>query len=184
LATCKIYITRALNAIKIIRKHFNTRELLLILTSNFYSILYYNSEAWMLNNLNANLKRSLLSTSVSALKMALLYPKHNINYINLHQITKLTTVEVFGMCKLELLLFKVYNDCLPNDEWVQLNVNQYFTSRQTFFRINTNNLLTCGTNELSNKLHHLNGLIKLDHLNLNYTCYKIECKKLFMTNFR
>jgi hypothetical protein len=65
---------RPLDAFKIIRKHFNTRELLQILTSNFFSILYYNSNVWMLSNRTANLKRSLLSTSAVALKMALHYP--------------------------------------------------------------------------------------------------------------
>jgi hypothetical protein len=34
----------ARNDIKVIRKHFNTREVLQILTINFYSIIYYNSE--------------------------------------------------------------------------------------------------------------------------------------------
>ena len=114
---------RALNAIKIIRKHFNTKELLQILTNNFYSILYYNSEVWMLKNLNTNLKRSLPWTSASALKMAQHYPKHNINYIDLHHITKRATPEMFSMYKLALLLFKVYTDTLPNDEPVQLNIN-------------------------------------------------------------
>ena len=31
---------KALHAIKLIRKHFNQKELLTLLTSNFYSILY------------------------------------------------------------------------------------------------------------------------------------------------
>ena len=174
---------KALNAIKIIRKYFNTKELLQILTSNYYSILYYNSEVWMLKNLNSYLKRSLLSASANALKMALHYPKRNINYKELHRITKRATPEMLSMYKLALLLFKVYNDCWPLDEWIQLNENQYFTSRQTFFKTNTNNRLICGINALNNRLHHLNGLIKLDHLNLNYDKYKIVCKNQFMTNF-
>ena len=37
---------RALNAIKLIRKYFNVGEILQLLTSNFYSVLYYNSEVW------------------------------------------------------------------------------------------------------------------------------------------
>ena len=134
-------------------------------------------------NLNSYLKRSLLSASANALKMALHYPKRNINYKELHRITNRATPEMLSMYKLALLLFKVYNDCWPLDEWIQLNENQYFTSRQTFFKTNTNNRLICGKNALNNRLHHLNGLIKLDHLNLNYDKYKIECKNLFMTNF-
>ena len=48
---------KALNAIKIIRKYFNSNELLQLLTSNFYSILYYNSEVWHLPSLHVNLKK-------------------------------------------------------------------------------------------------------------------------------
>ena len=36
--------TKALNAIKLIKKNFNSDELLRLVTSNFYSILFYNSE--------------------------------------------------------------------------------------------------------------------------------------------
>ena len=37
---------KALNAIKIIKRYFNKRELLQLITSDVYSILYYNSEIW------------------------------------------------------------------------------------------------------------------------------------------
>ena len=52
--------TKALNAIKLIRKFFTTRELLQIITSNFYSTFYYNSEIWLLQSLKANLKLNLI----------------------------------------------------------------------------------------------------------------------------
>ena len=46
----------ALNAIKLIKKFFNRTELLQLVTSNFYSILYYNSGIWHLPNLKNALK--------------------------------------------------------------------------------------------------------------------------------
>ena len=51
---------RAINAIKLVRRFFNTKEIIQLLTSNYYSILYYNSEVWHMNSLNQNLKHSLL----------------------------------------------------------------------------------------------------------------------------
>ena len=42
------------------KKYFNTTELLQLITSNFYSILYYNSEIWHLPSLKGNLKGKLL----------------------------------------------------------------------------------------------------------------------------
>ena len=53
----------ALNAIRIIKRFFTKKELLSLVTSNFYSILYYNSEIWQIPTLKTTLKQSLLSTS-------------------------------------------------------------------------------------------------------------------------
>jgi hypothetical protein len=50
-----------LNGIKIIMGCFKRKQLLRISTSKYYSILYYNSEVWLLNNLKGNLKRDLMA---------------------------------------------------------------------------------------------------------------------------
>ena len=44
-------------------------ELKQLLTSNFYSLLYYNAEIWMIPSLHANLKKHLLSCFPQALKI-------------------------------------------------------------------------------------------------------------------
>ena len=61
---------KALHTIKIIKKYFTQSEILTLLTSNFYSILYYNSEIWHLPSLKPELKQSLLSASATALKLS------------------------------------------------------------------------------------------------------------------
>ena len=45
-----------IHAIRIIQKFFNLEELKTLVTSNFYSVLYYNSEIWHLPQLNPYLK--------------------------------------------------------------------------------------------------------------------------------
>jgi hypothetical protein len=42
---------KALNAIKLLKKYFSSKELVLLLKGNNYSILFYNNEVWHLNNL-------------------------------------------------------------------------------------------------------------------------------------
>jgi hypothetical protein len=107
--------SKALNAIKIIRRYFNTNELLKILTSNFFSILYYNSEVWMIKDLKLSLKNDLLAASSNAIKLSLHYPKHRISYINLHKMTNRATPEMYAGYKLSLLLYKTYNQQIPSD---------------------------------------------------------------------
>ena len=51
---------KALNAIKLISKHFNKNESKTLLTSNFYSILYYNSEIWHIPSLSVSSKVYIL----------------------------------------------------------------------------------------------------------------------------
>ena len=57
----------ALHAIRLIKKFFNTLEILQLLTSNFYSIFYYNSEIWHILSLKPEIKQQqLLSASAQA----------------------------------------------------------------------------------------------------------------------
>ena len=52
---------KALHAIRIIRPYFNQIELCTLLTSSFYSLLYYNSEIWQIPSLNPISKQQLQS---------------------------------------------------------------------------------------------------------------------------
>ena len=60
---------RALHALTMIRKYFNKEQLLNIITSCYYSILYYNSEIWHLPQLSPQLKQNLLAASAAPLKL-------------------------------------------------------------------------------------------------------------------
>ena len=57
---------KALLAIKLIAKFFNSMEIKNLLMSNFYSVLYYNSEIWHLPKLAPYQKKLLLSISAKA----------------------------------------------------------------------------------------------------------------------
>jgi hypothetical protein len=172
---------KALNALKILRKFFNTSELIMLVTSNYFSILYYNSEVWQLPNLNQNSKHKLFVASSNALKVCLHYPRTQYSYFDLHRITKRATPDMICKYKLALSLYKTFNDQLPFNEWVHLNFNQRSTSRQLTFITLKNNNKKVGLNSLANRYHSLNGKIPLVWMNKPYESYKIECKRLFIT---
>lgn len=180
-SNCVQKANKALCAIRLIRRYFNKSEILQLLTSNFYSILYFNSEVWHIPSLNHVLKQKLLSTSANALKMALNYPQELISFQNLHRMTDRATPEMFSNYKLALLLFKTFNDKFPLQEWTQLNFSIILTTRQSKFAINRINRLCVGNNAICNRLNVLNDKIPLTWLNKNYSLYKIECKKLFLS---
>ena len=60
---------KALHAIKLIRKYFASKNLLTLLTANFYSMLCYNSEVWHLPTLKPELNQMSPSVSAKALKL-------------------------------------------------------------------------------------------------------------------
>ena len=57
---------KAKHAIFLISKYFNRLELNTVLTHNFYSILYYNCDVWLIPSLKPQLKQQLLSASAKA----------------------------------------------------------------------------------------------------------------------
>ena len=99
--------TKALNAIKLIKKFFNQQEVINLVTSNFYSILNYNSEIWQLPSLKVTLKQNLLSASAKALKVCLKLADRETSFINLHVMCKRAIPIQMMQYKLALCLFKL-----------------------------------------------------------------------------
>ena len=72
---------KALNATRLKRIFFSRKELLSLVTSNFY----YNLEIWQLPTLKTTLKQSLLSASATALKVCYSNYEYTLSFINLHK---------------------------------------------------------------------------------------------------
>ena len=171
---------KSLVAIKMIRKFFNTNELLAFVTSNYYSVLFYNSEIWHLPSLKSNLKQKLLSCSAKAIGVCVKYCTREISFINLHAMYQRATPENISLYKSAISLFKLYNSDEHTIEWVSLNCNQIITSRQTKFCIAKSNVKKVGMNALANRLHVLNHKIPFEWLNMSYVTFKLKCKKEFL----
>ena len=100
------------------------------------------------------------------------------NYIKM---AKRAKPEMFRMYKLCILLYRTFNEQIPENDWLSLNFEQANTSRQTNFNIRKNNQLMVGMNILNNRFHELNNVIPLDWFNMSINCFKISCKNLFLT---
>ena len=171
---------RALNAIKLIRKFFTKNELLTLITANYYSILYYNSEIWHLPSNTHNSKKQMLSASAMPLKLCVPNYNRNTLYLTLHRQTKRATPTQLMSFKLALLLHKAYNKETVSPELIDLFFNQTFNSRETKANFIDLSKYKIGTNVLSNRYKILNGKISFDMLNKSYESYKIECKTIFV----
>ena len=84
--------------------------------------------------------------------------------------------------KYALLLHNNYNDVTNNSEWLDLFMNQTFNNRSLHVNFVDSSNFKIGKNIQSNRFPLLNNKISYDSSNLNYTPFKIHCKKLFVEN--
>ena len=81
----------------------------MLLTSNFYSILYYNCEIWLSQGLNSRLKQQILAASANALKIINNVSDMRTSFIQLHNLEKRAMPMNFTKYRLAIQLFKIYN---------------------------------------------------------------------------
>ena len=118
-----------------IRKFFNTKELLQLVTSNFYSILYYNCEIWLSQDLKVRSKQQLLAASANALKLLNNVSDLRTSYNNLHNLEKRATPMNFAKYRLAIQLHKIYNDLSSSEDWRDMNFQQNFNNRIQMFNL-------------------------------------------------
>jgi hypothetical protein len=171
---------KAKYAISIIKRYFTKSELNGLLTSNYYSILFYNSDIWLIPSLSPNLKQQLLSASASALKMCNNNYDNTISFDQLHSINKRATPIQLMSYKHSLLLHKIFNNQLYFKDWLSLNFQQTFNARNNTVNIVDTSRIKIGKNIAINRLKIINGKIPYDWLNLSWDTFKVKCKKLFL----
>ena len=131
----------------------------MLLTSNFYSILYYNCEIWLSNGLNITLKQKILSASSQALLMLNNSSDMRTSFTQLHKLEKRALPMEFAKYRLAIQLFKIYNGTSMDNDWIDMNIQQNFNARQTNFHITDSSRLKVGKNIISNRLTILNSKI-------------------------
>ena len=182
ITNCITKANKALHAIKIIRRFFTSKELLMLITSNYYSILYYNSEIWHLPSNTFSSKKQLLAASAKPLKLCTSNYDFNMSYDYLHTINKRATPLQYMKYSHAILLHKLYNSNNQNQDWLDLFTNQTFNARNgnTHF-VDTSNF-KIGKNIISNRLNLINDQIKYEWLNLDLNHFKLKCKSLFLSS--
>ena len=171
---------KAQHAIMLLKNYFNKVELNQLLTSNFFSVLFYNSDIWHIPCLSPILKRQLLAASASALKICTPSYNYLMSYKNLHYINKRAMPEQMMRYKHAILLYKTYNETTQTKNWLTLNFQQSFNNRNNTFRVFSTNNYKVGQNLTSNRFAVINGLVNLDWLGESFETYKVKCKDKFL----
>ena len=169
------------HAISLIKKYFTHTELKGLLTLNYYSVLYYNSEIWNLPTLSPILKQKLLLASANSIKICLSKLPLNTSHETIHRLAKRATLTQMSSYKHALQLHKLYNSKTMTDDWISLNLQQNFNGRNEHFQIIIVTHYKVGRNLMTNRFKPLNNKIKFSWLNDSFESYKIKCKKLLLS---
>jgi hypothetical protein len=78
-----------------------------------------------------------------------------------------------------ILLFKVNNQTEKSSDWIDLNLTQILTSRQSTFKISLTSIFKIDNNIFSNWLSCINNQTPLAWLNFTINAFKSNAKKIF-----
>ena len=108
---------KSLFALRLLKKYFNNYQMRILLDSNFYSVMYYNSVVWLTPSLSSEMKQSLLSLSANALRSCLNLD-YDLSFDNVYRISKKCTPKQIMMYQISLNLHKVLNSPLITTETI------------------------------------------------------------------
>ena len=126
-------------------------------------------------------RKQLKTASSNALKLCEKIYNPFISYIDLHRKYARALPNDFYLYRHSLILFKIFNQMIPENDWLEVNSQIVCTRRQKYFEIHNLSTYKVGNNILSNRLSCLNKKIDLDLLNLPFNSFKIHCKRLFLS---
>ena len=167
-------------AIKIISKYFTKDENTTLLTSLFYSKLYYGSEIWHIPGRTSAQNKKLKLASANAIrscdKSLTMFHTHT----QIHAISGRALPDQMLNYKHALQMHRLFNQCQPESEFINLNfqLNQNPRIRYANFFIRQN--YNIGKNILLNRLAHINDKIEKSWLDQSLNTFKIKCKRLFL----
>ncbi len=163
---------RALQGLKIIKRHFTEGELLKLVTSLCYSRLYYGSQVWLLPTLKELLYKSLLSQSGQCLRIL----DNNLSCLHLHKKFSRATPKLFSHYQTALSYYNVMSGNVPTQERDDIMNNTLSDRRNCYLTFVRSNRFKVGNNLLSNRLRAISNVLSKISVSFSGDRFKTFCK--------
>jgi hypothetical protein len=124
--------------------------------------------------------KKLKRTSANALKICIPNVTPFTTHTEIHTLAKRCPPQNYCQYKHAILLYKLFNDCIPSLEHLHLNFQLVDNERSEYLAFTKNEKFRVGSNILINRLAVLNGQIRKDWLNLSMDSFKVKCKELYL----
>ena len=167
-----------LQGLRVIDKYFTIPEKLTLLTTFFYSRLYYGSQIWLIPSLKRVLKTKLFSASGNALKLL----ERGTSFRDLHKKYNRATPTQFQKYTTAVSFYDLVKTETPENDWINIQFNIQNDRRNPRLTFQTNNRYKCGLNCLSNRFKSITNEIDKEWIEQTRDSYKTKCKKRLITD--
>ena len=133
-----------LYAIKRISKFFNRDEKTMLITSLYFSKLYYASEVWHLPERTSSQNKMIKYASANALRIITNEITIFHTHTQIHNMTSRALPDQMIRYKHALMLYRLMRQCTPTEEFIQLNFQANLNQRPTIPQFYQISKLQCG----------------------------------------
>ena len=170
----------SLHGLRMIRKYFTNTEMRSMVTAIFMSRLYYGAEVWHIPGLTRILHKKIKLASASALRLCAPGVTAFSTHTEIHQLAERALPEKMCLYRHAILLYKIFNCIICENEFVNLNFQLYDNERSQKLVFLEDRKYEAGKNILLNRFTELNNMIDKNWLNLSLETFKIKCKSIFL----
>jgi len=166
-----------------LRKHFNQDELKTLMTSFYYSKMYYAAEIWLGPGLSITAKRLLMSTSSKILKTITgirCNQVDKVSYFDLHKLLGRATPEMMMSYVQATCLHRISTSGVPNNVFLDLSGHDIEERRHYKTMLSKTNKSRVGLNIFRNRSQQMLNKISGDLTIVSYNQLKIMAKKDFL----
>ena len=79
-----------------------------------------------------------------------------------------------------LMMYKLFRQCMPENEFIHLNFQANLNQRQQYHTFIKTQNYNVGNNILLNRMHSLNNTIPKSMTDDSYLTFKLKCKEMFL----
>ena len=161
-------------------KYFSQEENKTLLTSLYYSKLYYGSEVWHLPSRSQSQNKKLKFASANAIRSCNNALTIFNTHTQIHKSANRALPDQMINYKHAVTMHHLFKSCQPELEFINLNFQFNQNTRMQHANFLDRHKYQAGQNILLNRLSHLNNKINKNWLELSLNTFKIKCKKLFL----
>ena len=101
-------------------------------------------------------------------------------HTEIHQMTKRALPDQMVKYKHALMMYKLFRQCMPENEFIHLNFQANLNQRQQYHTFIKTQNYNVGNNILLNRMHSLNNTIPKSMTDDSYLTFKLKCKEMFL----